>query len=88
MFNEVIGIWPRGGLNYHSFNVDDGWDESGFGLNLECMFPITPIEHFGFLVGPTIDFDITGDRDYDGPGPDYDRTYRTFGLQAGVFGWL
>ena len=87
-FGKVVGIWPRGGLNYHSFSVDDGWDESGFGLNLECMFPITPTEHFGFLVGPTIDFDISGDRDYDGPGPDWDRTYRTIGLQAGVFGWL
>jgi len=88
MFTKVIGIWPRGGLTYHSFDVNDGWDENGFGLNLECMFPITPTEHFGFLVGPTIDFDFTGSRDYDGPGPDYDRTYKTFGLQAGVFGWL
>jgi hypothetical protein len=88
MFNDVIGIWPRGGLQYHSFEVDNGWEENAFGLNLECMFPITPTEHFGFLVGPTIDFDFTGERDYDDAGPEWDRRYRTIGIQAGVFGWL
>jgi hypothetical protein len=96
MFSEVIGIWPRGGLAFHSFSADGDNDvevsESGFGLNLECMFPIVPSEHWGFLVGPTLDIDITGSRDYDLPGPapdfDNDRRYRMFGLQAGIFGWL
>lgn len=87
MFNEVIGIWPRGGLNYHSFNVDDSFDENGFGLNLECMFPIVPRDYWGFLVGPTVDLDVGGGRDYE-PGGESDRTYRTIGIQAGLFGWL
>jgi hypothetical protein len=95
MFNKTIGIWPRGGLAFHSFSVEDDNDnsvsENGFGLNLECMFPIVPSEHWGFLVGPTIDLDFAGSREYDGFGPgdvDHDRRYRTIGLQAGIFGWI
>jgi hypothetical protein len=96
MFSKVIGIWPRGGIVFHSFSVegdnDEKVSENGFGLNLECMFPIVPGEHWGFLVGPTFDIDFTGEREYEFPGPpadfDNDRTYRTIGLQAGIFGWL
>jgi hypothetical protein len=88
MFNDVIGIWPRGGFTYHSLNVDDTYDANGFGLNLECMFPIAPTPHFGFLVGPTLDIDITGSLDPEGPADDVDLTYTTFGIQAGLFGWL
>jgi hypothetical protein len=51
------------------------------------MFPIVPSDHWGFLVGPTIDIDVAGSRDYD-PGQEWDRRYRTIGLQAGIFGWL
>jgi len=91
MFSKVIGIWPRGGLNVHTLSAEnddgDGFSDSGWGLNLECMFPIVPGEHWGFLVGPTFDIDINGSRDND-PGEEWDLTYRTFGLQAGVFGWL
>jgi len=88
MFNETIGIWPRGGLYYRSYSVDDGPEGSGFGLSIEGMLVITPVEHFGFLVGPTIDFDLTGEREDPGPGPDDDQKFRTFGIQAGVMGWL
>jgi hypothetical protein len=88
MFNDVIGIWPRGGFTYHSQNVDDSYDANGFGLNLEAMFPIIPTEHFGFLVGPTLDLDFTGSYDPDGPADDVDLTYTTIGIQAGLFGWL
>jgi hypothetical protein len=88
MFNDVIGIWPRGGFTYHSQNVDDAYDSNGFGLNLEAMFPIIPKGNWGFLVGPTLDIDITGSLDPDGPADDLDLTYTTFGIQAGLFGWL
>ena len=91
MFNDVIGIWPRGGLTYHSLSIEtdpgDGRDDNGWGLNIECMFPIVPSEHWGFLVGPTFDVDFNGSTDND-PGEEWDLTYRTFGLQAGIFGWL
>jgi hypothetical protein len=89
MFNDTIGIWPRGGIYYRSFNVDDFGDGNGFGLNLEAMLVITPTPHFGFQVGPAFDFDFTGQVDLDAPNaPDIDQRMRTFGIHAGVFGWL
>jgi hypothetical protein len=87
MFSEVIGIWPRGGVAYHSSSVDDVYSDSGFSLGIEAMFPIVPVRHFGFLIGPTFDIDLTGTRDPE-VGSDVDRTYRSFGLQVGLFGWI
>lgn len=88
MFSNVIGIWPRGGFTYRSQGVDDVYDANGFALTLECMFPIVPGRNFGFLVGPTLDVDITGSLDPDGPAEERSLTYTTVGLQIGLFGWL
>jgi hypothetical protein len=87
MFSDVFGIWPRGGIGYHSFNIDNWQDENGWSLGVECMFPIAPVPHFGFLVGPSFDIDLTGTRDRVGE-LERDRTYRSFGLQIGIFGWI
>lgn len=87
MFNEIFGIWPRGGIGYHSAKVEDAFSDSGFSLGLEAMFVIAPVRHFGFLIGPTFDIDLTGTHDPE-QGSDVDRTYRSFGLQVGLFGWI
>ena len=87
MFNNVIGIWPRGGLAYHSRSIDDAYDASAFALNLECMFPIVIAPHFGVLVGFTFDQSLSGNLDPE-DGPDRDIMWRSIGLQAGLFGWL
>jgi hypothetical protein len=83
-FGRVVGIWPRAGFTYHTLDVDDGIEEKGFALSLECPFTAT---HFAFHVGPTFDVDLFGDRD---PSPidSGDRTFRTFGLNAGILGWF
>jgi len=89
-FGRVVGIWPRGGFTYHSTSVNNGYDEKGFALTLECPFTFSPATHFAFHVGPTFDVDMFGSRDpAAGMDPDKgDRTYRTFGLSAGLLGWL
>lgn len=86
-FGRVVGIWPRAGFTYHSLSVDDGFDEKGFALSLECPFTFSPATHFAFHVGPTFDVDMFGSRD---PSPidKGDRTYRTFGVNAGLLGWF
>jgi hypothetical protein len=86
-FGKVVAIWPRGGFTYHTTSVDDGPSESGMALSLECMFTFSPTSHFAISVGPTFDFDMFGEVD---PvvGPDFDRRYRTFGINAGILGWL
>jgi len=89
MFNSVIGIWPRGGLFYHSTSQDAGpeYDAWTMGLSLECMFPIVIKGHFGALVGLAFDQSLFGNYD-PANGGDRDVSLRSIGLQAGLFGWI
>jgi hypothetical protein len=86
----VVGIWPRGGFTYHSFSVDGAVDDKGFALNLECPFTFSPTSHFAIHVGPTFDIDMFGDRTlHAGPlDTKGDLTWRAFGLNAGILGWI
>jgi hypothetical protein len=86
-FGRVVAIWPRGGFTYHTASINNGFDEKGFALTLECPFTFSPASHFAFHVGPTFDVDMFGSRD-PSPVDKGDRTYRTFGLSAGLLGWL
>jgi hypothetical protein len=87
MFSNVVGIWPRGGVTYHSAGVDPGASENGLALTLEGMFVFVPAQHFAVLVGPTLDLDIIGSFEPEA-GPERDRRYRTFALQVGMSGWF
>jgi hypothetical protein len=86
-FGRVVGIWPRAGLTYHTLDVDDGIEQSGLALTLECPFTFSPARHFAFHVGPTFDVDMFGERDPN-PVDEGDHKYRTFGLNAGLLGWF
>ncbi len=88
MFGRVLGIWPRGGLMYHSTSIENGTQWSDLGLNLECMFPIVIAPHFGFLTGFSFDQSLTGEVDPAGNANDYDYNYRSLALQFGLFGWI
>ncbi|HEX6766899.1 MAG TPA: hypothetical protein VF103_15495, partial [Polyangiaceae bacterium] len=87
MFGKVVGIWPRGGLGYHSTSIDQGPHAWTLALHLECMFPIVVREHFGFLVGLAFDQSLLNNYD-PANGPDRDITMRSIGVQAGLFGWI
>jgi hypothetical protein len=86
-FGRVVGIWPRGGFTYHSTSIDNQFDEKGFAFTAEVPFTFSPSAHFALHVGPTFDIDMFGDRD---PYPvnKSDRTYRNFGVNAGLLGWF
>jgi hypothetical protein len=88
MFSDVIGFWLRGGFTYHSYDDDGvfGLDEHGFAFTADPMFVITPTAHFGFVLGPVIDFTISGERET-GAG-DVDRNYANFGIAMGPMGWF
>lgn len=86
-FGRVVGIWPRGGFTYHSSSVNNAFDENGLALTLECPFTFAPVPHFAFHVGPTFDIDMFGSRSPNGADKG-DRTFRAFGLNAGILGWL
>jgi hypothetical protein len=88
MFSDVIGFWLRGGFTYHSFD-DEGIfpsDENGFAFTADPMFVITPTDHFGFVLGPVIDFTISGERET--PAGDIDVNYANFGIAMGPMGWF
>lgn len=86
-FGRVVAIWPRGGITYHTWNLDDDFDASGMALTIECPFTFSPAQHFAFHVGPTFDIDIFGERDLAAAG-DVDERYRAFGVNAGILGWF
>ena len=87
MFGRVAGIWPRGGLTFHSRSREDDYSESGLSLNVECNFPIVIAPHFGILLGLTFDRSLTANRDPE-LSVEYDVTYQSIGLQVGLFGWI
>ena len=91
MFSDLFGFWPRGGFTYHSRSQDDDAfvddDESGFAFTAEAMFVWTPVPHFGITFGPTLDWDLFGERET--PGQDLDQSWRTIALvNAGIFGYI
>jgi hypothetical protein len=79
-FGQIAGFWPRGGMSYVNWD-DPDFDE--LALNLEAMFWISPAEGLAFLVGPTLDFGITGEQD-----PDTDIQNTVVGVSVGLMGWL
>ena len=87
MFGRVAGIWPRAGLSYHSETVNNVRNVNGFALGLEAQFVFVPVEHFAFLLGPSLDLDFTG-RTKPNQGSTVDHGYRSIGLQIGLLGWL
>jgi hypothetical protein len=87
MFGRVAGIWLRGGFMYHSAKMESSYKESGFGFNAEGMFPIVVAPHFGFEIGVAFDQSLGAERDPDN-GVAYDVSYRSIGLQVGLFGWI
>jgi hypothetical protein len=99
MFNDNIGFWPRAGFTYYSVSseIDTGGgtiegSENGLALTLEALFMIAPVDHFGFTVGPTLDFGLTGSREIENPPPggtvEYDRQITALGIQAGLAVWF
>jgi hypothetical protein len=63
---EKLSLWPRVGVEYHNVSSSDVGSGSGsitqFALEAEAMLVISPWNHFGFTVGPTIDVPITGEQ--------------------------
>jgi hypothetical protein len=98
MFNDTVGLWPRGGIGYfhHSFSDNNGDDNNHFfNLDLECHLVIAFANGFGMTIGPVIDLSFQGSGTTTAnlgpvgrPQNDYDQSYTSFGLDLGIFGWL
>ena len=97
MFNDIIGLWARGGLTYYSVSVEDEDGDKvstdGLAVTLEGLLMISPIDHVGIHLGPTFDIGITGEAESDPSDPgdptvSVDDTHRQFGAMAGLSVWF
>lgn len=84
-----FGYWLRGGpsaliafVNQDSDDPDQDDDATtyAFAISAEAYAVITPVPHFGLLIGPHADIHIFGDSE----GEDF--KYQTFGLTLGFMG--
>jgi opacity protein-like surface antigen len=62
---DALSLWPRAGVEYHnvsssSVNGDVSPSVTQFSLEAEVMLVVSPWNHFGFTVGPTIDVPVSG----------------------------
>ena len=89
--NEGAYIWLRAGISYYrSSTGDDDKTKvvtSGVGLSADPMFVLTPVNHFGIMVGPVVDYPLSGSTKV-GDGNSADLTITNFGLQFGLLGYL
>jgi hypothetical protein len=90
--NRHLAIWLRAGAGYASIHLenDDSGDEqtlSSWDLVVDPMLVVSPLPHLGLLVGPSLNFGLTGNVSIDDPNPAIlDRSYTasSYGVNAGL----
>jgi hypothetical protein len=96
MFNNTLGFWFRGGPGFaraSSSNPDnDGGNASSMWfLSLDALFVVTPVQYFGFYVGPQGNISFAGSRSSTTPNgvtTSVDASFRSFSIDAGIFGYF
>ncbi|HVU01168.1 MAG TPA: hypothetical protein VHE30_05425 [Polyangiaceae bacterium] len=94
MFNDTIGVWPRGGFSYfhRSIDPDNGPSDSAYylALNLEAPFIFGLANGFAITAGPAVDVSLTGSATTHNANVSVDRdiSYFSFGLFAGFLAWF
>ena len=98
---DVLSLWPRAGVEYHnvsssSVNGSVSPSVDQFAIDVEAMLVISPWNHFGFTVGPTIDIPVSGKSTSTSgtgtgttggaTGASFDSTMFQFGVSAGMLG--
>ena len=58
-FNDIVGIWPRGGFTYRTLSAGNG-SAHDLALTLEVPFVFCVIPHVAFWGGPTLDLGLSG----------------------------
>jgi hypothetical protein len=77
-----VTLWPRGGLAFALLEPEGAARGlKTFALSFDVPFAFAPTEGFAFLLGPTLDLGIVGERG------DNDASELLFGLMIGLCGW-
>jgi hypothetical protein len=102
MFSEVFGIWPRGGITYFTAGEENknaaGQTTSestikGLAATIEVPLIISPVDHVGFTIGPTLDIPLSGSSETDPTDPadattEFDVKFMDIGVHAGLLVWF
>lgn len=102
MFSDAAGFWLRGGISFAGTdndidapNATTGYRDNGLiALSFDPMFVLSPTPHFGFLIGPTFDWNFAGTREnrvggrFGGVTEEHDIHYLQFGITVGLLGWI
>lgn len=92
-FDETFSIWPRLGITYFSSKTESDaatTTVSGLDLTLEGMVGISPFSNFAMLVGPYVDFGLSGTAENDpdtGPSTEADAKTTSYGLSVSILGY-
>ena len=96
MMTDMLGFWFRGGPGFFragtsNVNNSGGSAQSYWFLSIDALFVITPAQHIGFYVGPQGNFSFAGTVSSTTPNgltTSLDATYRSFSIDAGLFGYF
>ena len=94
MMTNALGFWFRGGPGVYtstssSPNTDASSNTTFWFLSLDALFVVTPVQNFGFYVGPQGNFSFAGSSsstNNSGVTVSQDSTFRSFSIDAGIFG--
>ncbi len=93
---NMLGFWFRGGLGYWRTSTSNPNNDSGtargFGfLSVDALFTVTPVQYFGFYVGPQGNLSFAGSyavTDNQNRTVSWDSTFRSFSIDAGILGYF
>lgn len=109
ILDDTFAIWPRAGITWTQASTTQTVDtidingnpvtyelditETTLDLTLEANLVISPMEHFAFLVGPFLDFGLSGEEKTESTEPgvadqEADRKLTAYGLQVGLAGYF
>jgi hypothetical protein len=97
MFNNTIGFWFRGGPGFMRAGTtgpddddDDGPARSQWFLSVDALFVVTPVQYFGFYVGPQANLSFAGSvsSTTNNTTVSWDATYRSFSIDGGFLGYF
>jgi hypothetical protein len=105
--SDVFAIWPRLGVSYYDANYsfqdlvqnrcNDTANANLFGLDVDPVLTISPVQHFAFTAGPTLDWGFTGGNTSTVPlsgdcsrtnSRSYSYSAVNFAINAGLLGWF
>ena len=102
MFSDLFGIWPRAGITYFTTSSENRnaqgqttseTNVNGLALTVEVPLILSPIDHVGFTIGPTLDIPLSGSAETDPTDPadptsETDVKFMDIGLHAGLLVWF